>query len=169
MEEVVERLKIYVAVAVGVMTFGSFFGCAAKVKSDGACSRISSCSIGGGKLRGSPISNSSGLALTCSAGAVMDPFEFEFLIYEDTKVEPASSGNVPPRIPQAGISFTPQIPYGATLLTPASEWCTDSCGIAKIKFDSKCAEQKSFVSVYAKGMILDEPNGASVSFTMEYP
>lgn len=163
-----DKLKVYIAVALGIMTFESFFGCAAKVKSDGTCSRSCSNNVGGGKLRGAGIT--SGVTLTCTAGTKLpNPFTFEFLIYEDTKTDKPSSEDVPARIPQASIAFTPRIPYGASLITPANEWCTDSCGIAKIVFTADCAEQTGFVSVYAKGMLLDEPNGASVAFDVKYP
>ena len=161
------RLKAYIAVAVAAMTLESFSACAAKVKSNGSCPRSCSNNIGGGKLRGSPIS--SGITITCTAGSKLAPFTYEFLIYEDTTYSKPSSGDVPPRIPQGSIAFTPQIPYGATLLTPANEWCTDACGIATISFNSDCIKQTGFVSVYAKGMLLDADNGAKAAFDIAYP
>jgi hypothetical protein len=79
-----------------------------------------------------------------------------FLIYEDTKgaEDPAdTSAKVPERLPKAGIAFTPMVPASVTLDSPSSDWCTDSCGIAEIKFTPICGQiSESFIAPLVPGM-----------------
>ena len=132
------------------------FGCTAKVEADGGCKRsCSSRTIGGGKIRG--------LALTrdltigpCTPGSALGTFTGSFLVYDDTSTAVPSAADIPPRIPQAGIAFTPNIPFGATLVTPENEWCTDSCGVADVTFKATCVAQTSAIGIYVPGMLYDD-------------
>ena len=52
--------------------------------------------------------------------------------------------------------MTPVYPGSGTLDTPNSEWCTDSCGIAEVKFTPTCLAQDVGVGVIVPGMLFDD-------------
>lgn len=110
--------------------------CTAGASSDQPCQRTcSNRPVGGGNLGGNAYTPA--LTLTCDSGQTMPQQTLYFLIYEENK--PSGDGaNLEEKIPKAGIAFTPMVPSGVTLDSPESDWCTDSCGIAEIKFTPIC-------------------------------
>lgn len=113
--------------------------------------------IGGGNLKG--VAYSPSADYKCPSGASIGQQSVYFLIYEDN---PKSSGkdgvevNIPERIPKAGISFTPIVPANVTLDSTSNDWCTDSCGIAEIKFTPTCGSYGSgVIAALVPGMTTD--------------
>jgi hypothetical protein len=136
-------------------------GCSASAGGDTPCQRTcGNRPVGGGNLKG--VAYTSDLKFECSAGATLGQQSLYFLIYEDTtsgqqSEEGESGAQVPDRLPKAGIAFTPMVPASVTLDSPSSEWCTDSCGIAEIKFTPICGQiSESFIAPLVPGMVGDE-------------
>lgn len=137
---------------------GYLSGCSAGASSDSPCQRTcGNRPVGGGNLKGVPYT--SNLAFECTSGANIGQQTLYFLIYEDTGTGQSegggndSSAKVPERIPKAGIAFTPMVPSSVTLDSPSSDWCTDSCGIAEIKFTPICGQiSDSFIAPLVPGM-----------------
>lgn len=135
-------------------------GCTAGGAGDTPCQRAcGNRPIGGGNLKG--IAYTDKLEFTCAAGTTLSQQSLYFLIYEDNP-KSTSDGkdgvdvNIPERIPKAGISFTPIVPANVTLDSPSSDWCTDSCGIAEIKFTPTCGSYgTTFISPLVPGMTTD--------------
>lgn len=138
-------------------------GCTAGASGDSPCQRAcGSRPVGGGNLKG--IAYTSNLKFECSSGTTIAQQSLYFLIYEDTKEgssagegQDGSSAKVPDRLPKAGIAFTPMVPASVTLDSPSSDWCTDSCGIAEIRFTPNCGQvSDSFIAPLVPGMTGDE-------------
>jgi hypothetical protein len=133
-------------------------GCTASAQKDGICARTcGSRPVGGGKIRGIPLSEAVSFS-KCSEGKELPQQTYVFFIYDDlsTGAAPtASTGDLPSRIPKAGVAFTPIVPGFNTLDTPSSEWCTDSCGYAEVKFTPTCAQQAISIGVLVPGMLYD--------------
>lgn len=111
-------------------------GCTAGSSTDQPCQRTcSNRPVGGGNLAGTAYTPA--LTITCNQGQTMPQQTLYFLIYEENKAS-GDGANVQEKIPKAGIAFTPSVPSGVTLDSPTSDWCTDSCGIAEIKFTPVC-------------------------------
>jgi hypothetical protein len=93
-----------------------------------------------------------------------------FLIYEDTKGQEDpndTSAKVPERLPKAGIAFTPMVPAAVTLDSSPSDWCTDSCGVAEIKFTPICGQiSDSFIAPLVPGMTGDDLPKTTFNLTL---
>lgn len=133
-------------------------GCTAGGAGDTPCQRAcGNRPIGGGNLKG--VAYTDKLEFTCAAGATLGQQSVYFLIYEDNPKSDGKDGvevNIPERLPKAGISFTPIVPANVTLDSTSSDWCTDSCGVAEIKFTPTCGSfGTSFISPLVPGMTTD--------------
>lgn len=144
--------------------------CSAGASSGSPCQR--SCGnrpVGGGNLKG--IAYTPDLKFICGAGGTLPQQTLHFLIYEDNKEQAANNGGaggnnagqppsgaqIPERLPKAGIAFTPSVPSLVTLDTPTSDWCTDSCGIAEIKFTPICGNTgEGIIMPIVPGMTSDD-------------
>jgi len=162
--------KSLVLVFLGLFGIGYLSGCTAGAAGDTPCQRTcGNRPVGGGKLMGSPYTPS--LKFECSSGTTVAQQTLYFLIYEDTKgaEDPAdASAKVPDRLPKAGIAFTPMVPASVTLDSSSSDWCTDSCGIAEIKFTPICGQiSDSFIAPLVPGMTGDEI--PKTTFNMDLP
>jgi hypothetical protein len=161
-----------VSVAVAVITSFLVLSCTANAPNDGGVCQKSCGSrvIGGGKIRALPLSNKITFK-NCTAASTLPEQSFKFLVYEENSVSAGSSsaGNddaakdpatqlIPTRIPKAGIAFTPFAPGFIDLSSEPAEWCTDSCGIAEVKFTPKCFEQDVQVGILVPGMLFDDGN-----------
>lgn len=157
-------------------------GCTATAKTDGSCKRQKApCPIGGGNMKGHALTGAVKIK-SCTVGATLSNQKYQFLVYEDTSSakkseETAESKEstdnfsaVPSRIPKAGISFTPVVSGGLTLVTPQEEWCTDSCGIATVEFTPICGEQESSAGILVPGMLFEgeEDIIPSTSFIIDF-
>lgn len=140
--------------------------CTAGASSDQPCQR--SCSnrpVGGGKLAGKAYTPS--LTIECASGQTMPQQTLYFLIYEENKAS-GDGANIQEKIPKAGIAFTPMLPSGVTLDSPQSDWCTDSCGIAEIKFTPVCGWTiNGAIMPIVPGMLSDE--FPQTSYTQNIP
>lgn len=140
--------------------------CSANAPTNAPCERkCGQRTIGGGNLAGVPVSPD--VSITClTPTTVLPAMEFEFLIYEVVPpATPAKEGSVQEsldkktakRLPKANISFHPLITGFASggaqnTLTPSSDWCTDSCGFAKLVVQPTCNPQDMGVSIAVPGM-----------------
>jgi len=133
-------------------------GCSAAASGSGTCKRAcGNRPVGGGNLKGVAYTDS--LAFTCSSAQSVPQQTLYFLIYEDNPASANTGGaeaKLPERMPKPGIAFTPMVPAGVTLDSPESDWCTDTCGIAEIKFTPICGwKVSSFISPLVPGMTTD--------------
>lgn len=150
-------LVFLACIGVGYLT-----SCTAGASGDSPCQRTcGNRPVGGGNLKG--VAYTSELSFQCSSGTNLAQQTLYFLIYEDTGSDQPEGGaddtsaKVPDRIPKAGIAFTPMVPSSVTLDSDSSDWCTDSCGIAEIKFTPICGQiSNSFVAPLVPGMTGDE-------------
>jgi hypothetical protein len=133
-------------------------GCTAGGAGNTPCQRAcGNRPIGGGNLKG--VAYSPSADYKCASGASIGQQSVYFLIYEDNPKSGGKDGvevNIPERIPKAGISFTPIVPANVTLDSTSSDWCTDSCGIAEIKFTPTCGSYGSgVIAALVPGMTTD--------------
>ncbi|MEI6834509.1 MAG: hypothetical protein WCL28_11020 [bacterium] len=162
--------KSLVLVFIGLFGIGYLSGCTAGGAGDSPCQRTcGNRPVGGGNLKGVPYTAS--MKFECSSGTTLAQQKLYFLIYEDTKGEEDpedTSAKVPERLPKAGIAFTPMVPASVTLDSSSSDWCTDSCGIAEIKFTPICGQiSDSFIAPLVPGMTGDDL--PKTTFNMDLP
>ncbi len=150
-----ERSNFAAILSLCVLLIG---GCTAGGAGDSPCQRAcGNRPIGGGNLKG--VAYSPSADYKCASGASIGQQSVYFLIYEDNPKSGGKDGvevNIPERIPKAGISFTPIVPANVTLDSTSNDWCTDSCGIAEIKFTPTCGSYGSgVIAALVPGMTTD--------------
>lgn len=171
------------------------FGCAANAPEGGICERnCGARPIGGGNLIVQKVGGAELKYSGCPAGAStttpIDTVEFNFLVLEDkSDQKPGGDGAAPAdgatdsevvsgrasKIPKAGIAFRPMI-FGRVIdddeknagtATSSSEWCTDSCGYARVVVQPVCIKQKMNVDIAVPGAFSGENGGSSGGFALE--
>ena len=146
--------------------------CTASGSGDGACQRAcGNRPIGGGNLKA--VAYTDDLSYSCTAGQTGPQQTLYFMVYEDNTAaqEDSSVGapvKLPERTPKGGIAFTPVVPAGLTLDSTSNDWCTDSCGIAEVKFTVPCGNKVTgSVQVVVPGMTTDAIPKTTVSFNAD--
>jgi hypothetical protein len=174
---------------------GLVAGCAANAPENGICQRqCGARPIGGGNLIVQKVGGAELKYSGCPAGASttteVDTVEFNFLVLEDKSDQKpggdsGASGDTATddevvsgrasKIPKAGIAFRPMI-FGRVIdkdednagtATAASEWCTDSCGYARVVVRPVCMKQTMNIDIAVPGAFSGENGGASGGFSVE--
>jgi hypothetical protein len=144
-------------------------GCTANAPSDDVCTRTCGNKvISGGKISVMPLNTD--INLKCTPGTPLTgTYTARYLIYEDRNSSTTSSSKTsdsasakaeresPKRIPKGSMPFFPAV-LGITqdgypgVSTSSSEFCTDTCGIARIDVRPICYEGELSVGIVVPGL-----------------